>query len=304
MGWAALDWLFRGKGRAIDVTFTDNVISIPALEFVGRSSKSPNGSYLLAWDSPPANAKSKVGHFLLLNHGRLVASGTLPRPMDGHVANNGTFVLVDAGRSKKLESTLTAYDHKGRLILEHVFSASVLHCAISEDGRFAVCDTARSSTEDSNIVATFDLKERRSIAQFSSELGGTDDYGFSPGGNLLSLRQQNLGTFHYTLDGTFIDRDKWRQACLRNGDYATTIPMVKAMLAEADGPVRPRIAESLLRSLDRIAPDLASAATSWKVAYHQTRALCLEAMGDKAAAAEAKDKAKAVSRKPARRKRR
>ena len=300
----ALGWLFGGKGRAVNVTFTDNTVSIPALEFVGRSSKSPSGVYLLAWDSPPANAKSKVGHFLLLNHQRLVARGTLPRPMDGHVANNGTFVLVDAGRSKKLESTLTAYDYKGRLILKHIFSANVLHCAISEDGRSAVCDTARSNTEDSNIVATFDLKARRSIAQFSSELGWTDDYGFSPGGNLLSLRQRNLGTFHYTLDGTFIDRDKWRQACLRNGDYATTIPMVKVMLAEANGPARSRIAESLLKSLDRIAPDLASAATSWKVVYHQTRALCLEAMGDKAAATEAKDEAKAVSRKPAQRKRR
>lgn len=78
--------------------FSHGLVRIPALDFFGPHTASPNGRFHLIWlDRNPAGmigGHRYEGHgiwTLLTDRGEALASGRLERPQDGKVADNGTF---------------------------------------------------------------------------------------------------------------------------------------------------------------------------------------------------------------------
>lgn len=124
---------------------------ISALDCFGPHTASPNGAFHLLWlDRTPDGSRGgyrEEGHgrwSLLDEVGALLASGELERPQDGHVADNGNFILSDWLFGSGLCGRLAGFRCDGHKLFEREFSANLGHSAQSPDGRLAICSTLHS----------------------------------------------------------------------------------------------------------------------------------------------------------------
>jgi hypothetical protein len=88
-------------GRLEIEEFGHNLVSIDALDFIGHQAVSPSKRYRLIWaDRTPdgsrgGNRSEGNGSWSLLLDDRIVTTGSLERPQEGSVADNGTVILHD-----------------------------------------------------------------------------------------------------------------------------------------------------------------------------------------------------------------
>jgi hypothetical protein len=222
-----------------------NVVDIPSRKFMGLSAKSPNNRFTIAWaDGGPD--QSRVGRYLLLDQGRVVAEGKLARPNDGKVANNGVFILNDWGSIETLSGTFRAYRPDGRPILKRRFKANLYNNGLSQDGRLAVCQTANSSDEnDSARLTIFDLDKGVELACFAPPSGWASGYSFPADGQTIELHYPRGGQYAYGLNGDFIDRQKWIDDGLRAGD----IYLIESLFAESGRKPTEEMTHRLLEAI-------------------------------------------------------
>jgi hypothetical protein len=71
----------------------------------------------------------------LLDQGKIIAEGRMPRPNDGKVADNGTFVLNGWGAVEALSGRLSAFARDGSVIFERSFQTNLYNNGLSNDGR-------------------------------------------------------------------------------------------------------------------------------------------------------------------------
>jgi hypothetical protein len=135
----------------------------------GRFARSPNREFLLIWRDEWAGGCSRTkGPFYLLRGGKELCKGLLKRPNDGHVADNGSFVLCDWLFTEKLASAFYAFNHDGEVLLEKKFRANLYNAAISPDGSFAACQTAiNPASRHSELLTLFDLRSRTEVWHLS-----------------------------------------------------------------------------------------------------------------------------------------
>ena len=181
----------------------------PALDFFGAYRRSPNGRFRVAWRD---------------DH------GTRGGARD---AGEGHYVVIDDDR-------IVAH---GRMQRPNRFNNG-----LSADGTFAACHTCNSGSEsDSSVLAIFDLSSGEELTRFRAESGWPNTYEFLPDERILRLGYPNgEGEFAYTLNGEFIERDRWISARLERGD----LYMVRSLLDEADGKPEDNLAIRLLSAVD------------------------------------------------------
>ena len=202
---------------------TADIIEIPSIDLTGRYRRSPNGAYVLAWaDFDPSGRvggyrKSGYGRYVLLHNGVIVASGQLERPNDGHVANNGTFVLSDGLFGDVLGGYFCIFGSDGSQLVRHRFTANLFSSGISDDGTYAVCQLCNSDTDDGGKLVFFDVVARRLLWKIQPETGWAQLYHFDAPKRTLGLAYRDLGTFAYTFEGTFVDQQRWEEAQIRSG---------------------------------------------------------------------------------------
>jgi hypothetical protein len=171
------DKLFKGKAAAPasdiardDIGFTNEFIRISSRDFFGSFCRSPNGRYILAWaDGGPD--QSRRGRWLLLDAGKVVAEGRMPRPNDGKVANNGIFIFNDWGAVETLNGTLAAFAPDGTVVFTRKFKANLFNNGLSEDGRWAACQTANAPHKDGDRLFVLDLDAKQEVGDFQPESG-------------------------------------------------------------------------------------------------------------------------------------
>ena len=192
------------------------MVRIPARDFFGSFSKSPNGEYLLAWrDADPTGRRggyreSGKGDFLLIHGGQVAAEGRMERPKQGQVADNGTFILSDWRFGDQLRSTIYAFNKSGKLLIKQDFGANALHSGLSPDGRFATYMTAGGDNPDASKLTLFNLDDRETLWSRWPEFGRPDAYEFEPSEALLWLLYEGKGRFRYSMtDADFLDRERW-----------------------------------------------------------------------------------------------
>lgn len=259
-----LGWLFGAKPRpdernskpqqakTVEVRESlPSILQIPALDFFGLYSRSRNGRYTLVWrdgaGSRGGSRDSGEGRYVLLDGKKLVADGRMQRPNDGKVADNGTFIFNDWRFSSDLNGTFWAFRSDGSLILSRSFSANLFNNGLSAEGTLACCQTCNSASEDSGILAIFDLVAGKEISTFSAESGWANNYEFPPGSGTVRLHYANDGgAFDYTVTGEFIDRDKWISTRLESGD----LRIVKRSMEEVGNRPAPGLAKRLIAAVD------------------------------------------------------
>ncbi len=277
----------------------DCFVDLPSHRFFGPSSESPDRRYKIAWNegqSTEGGAQTrKRGQYLLLDREKVIADGNLAHPIDGAVANNGNFIIIDAKQTAELSGSLHAFDAHGRRIFVRTFKANIFNCGISPDGRFAACQTCNSDDEnDSGILAIFDLFGARELSTWTAESGWPTEYAFSPDGGTIGLGYRDLGTFRYSLSGDFIDREKWQDACLTKGDYGTAILMAEALAKNVGSKMSPELSSRIIACIQRITPQLAKADRQWQALALKVHGACLEASGMPQDALTCYDKALAL----------
>jgi hypothetical protein len=252
---------------------------------MGRCVRSPNGRFALAWQDADRSDSGQIrrrGRYLLLEHDRVVVDGGLPRPQDGRVADNGVFIFNDWGRPDQLSGTFLAGRSNGETIVRATYNANLVYNGLSRDGRFAACFTANSGDEnDSAVLTVFDLTEGQEIARWRPESGWPSSIEFPAPGE-IGLADPHLGMFRYSLDGAFIDRGKWQQACLESDHYWHVLRIAEQSIDEANGKLTEERASEFVRHIDRILLQVDD--TKSKARALRLRGTCLEATRAPAAA--------------------
>lgn len=272
--------------------FSHGLVRIQALDFFGPHTTSPNGKFHLIWlDRNPEGTiggHRYEGHgvwTLLRGDGAILATGRLERPQDGHVADNGTFILNDWMFGDGLNGRLCAFRADGQKLLEREFSANLGTSGISSDGRFAICQTAHApSSPDSNRHFLFDLEEGQEIATWVQETGWTNSYEIDSTNRNVVLVGQDDERIGYGFDGEMLDRDGWQRGRIAIGDIDVIRPVAESLEHNSSSDLRAAILAGL---------DVALATgEGWK----QARALRIrgemhERAGELEAAIEAYDQA-------------
>jgi hypothetical protein len=191
----------------MSIKYDDDFVTIPQLDFYGPYSRSENGVFTLAWcDADPAsghagNRTEGRGPFVLLRDDKIVISGSIERPHDGKVANNGIFILNDVMFRRELNGTFYAFSPDGTEILSHRFEANLHNNGLSKDGEFAVCQLCNSPSRDGGTLAFFDLGHRSLLWQIEPEDGWADSYAFDTVKRELTLAYEGQGESRYSFGG-------------------------------------------------------------------------------------------------------
>lgn len=230
-----------------------------SFSFSGQCSKSENNIYILAWndahvleDESTGKKDFINGEFLLLENQKLILRGTFRRPNDGQVANNGTFIFNDwIGFSggvdgKGLESNFLAFNKMGKQIINHHYSANLGKNSLSNNGKYAICQTYHSNTADSNTVTFFDLETGKLLWQKVPETKNADAFEINTKENLIHFLYNNIGKFSYTLTGEFLDKDKWYQARIKYGTGYELLEIASQKLATMDISADPKATDEIV----------------------------------------------------------
>jgi hypothetical protein len=254
-------------------------MEIPSRRFFGECVRSPNQRYTLAWrdasDSGTVGGfrRSGKGRYLLLDGKQVISEGSIARPNDGKVADNGTFIFNDWGLGDGLQGTFFACDKVGRKLVTRRFKANLFNNGLSPSGDVAVCQTCNSyESEDGSILTLFDLRNGVELAHWIPESGWADFYALARPG-IIQLGYARMGTFAYSWSGEFLDRERWQEAKLAHGDYSGTMMMIEHLLK---AEVASQNVDGLLRSLDRIEPTIPTSDLKNQARAKRLRGQCLE----------------------------
>ena len=187
-----LSWLTKGRDiaeapeqQAAEGSLFDHFLQLPSYNFFGQRSLSPNKRFTLAWSDADESGlrggarSSGMGRYLLLDGQEVILQGRMERPNDGKVANNGIFILNDWEFTSELSGVFFAFRADGTRILSRRFKANLYNNGLSANGRLAVCQTCNSpSSDDSSVLAVFDLSTGKEIAAWVPESGWATVYNF------------------------------------------------------------------------------------------------------------------------------
>jgi len=204
------------------------------------TSKSPNGRFVLEWfdgyQLRYGSRESGDGQYSLMEDGKRILKGTMQRPNDGHVANDGSFVLCDWMFGEGLKGTLYAIDKAGTILLKKSFDANLLNCAISTDGRYVVCQTAYSKSEDNHKLSLFDLTDgARLFCVEPPEERWAEGYEIAPSENKVYLIYKDFGRYAYSFSGEFLDKGEWLEENIKIADGIQLAQIARRLWAECKG---------------------------------------------------------------------
>jgi tetratricopeptide (TPR) repeat protein len=191
------------------------------IDILGRyfeeSLSSENGQFILAWSDASPDGMSMGardcgdGQFVLLSGGKIIAKGSLQRPNDGKVANQGSFIINDWMFGESNKGTFYAFGPQGKVLVSHRLRANLGANAISADGRYAVCQALYSDNEDGNTLSFFDLDGGKVVWKIEPVPGPADAFRFDLENSVLHLLYDDGGDYRYDFEGRFLDSGQWEK---------------------------------------------------------------------------------------------
>ncbi|MBN8499955.1 MAG: hypothetical protein J0M19_02250 [Sphingomonadales bacterium] len=242
----------QGTSRLEIKPFSHGLVRISALDFFGPHAASSDRRFHLIWQD--RNPEGTVGGHryeghgswtLLTDEGRVLASGRLERPQYGHVAKNGMFIFSDWMFGDGLNSRLLAFRVDGQKIVDRPFSANMASTGLSDDGRYAICQTANASgSPDSCRYFLFDLEVGQEIASWEQEAGWAARYEFDTINRCVYLIGNDDDRVGYDFTGCMVDREAWQLRRIGAGDLSV-IQDVMAATSANGYPLRSEIIAGL-----------------------------------------------------------
>lgn len=261
-------------------------VTIPGEEIYGRSARSPSKEWIVAWNG------SKEGRYVLYNVKRKVvtAKGSLERPDQGSVADNGIFSLVDLQLGNELRATFYLFASDGMLIVKREALANIYNSAISPNGKLAVFQTANSPTKDGFKLIGFDIENSTELFSVNPTTGLAAGYGFDEEARIFRVEAPDIGTFRYDAVGNFLDEETFRQACLRSTNYSASIMAAQDSLR--GGGVSPEFAREVVGVMQQALRNMEGEYHSnWDAIAFRVQGECYEIIEDFPAALKVYEKA-------------
>lgn len=189
-------------------------VNVNELDLFGTSRSSPNDRFSIVTGSIITNEPSpdgrRDGAYAVLEGRLLRAHGTVERPHDGKVADNGGFIMNDWTHSGELVGRFLAFHPDGKQAISHRFCANLACNGISANGRYAACQTLSSpGSPDDTIVALFDVEQGDLLARFKPQCGTADGFDFETGLGRVHVLTRDGDRETYGLDGLMIDHSEW-----------------------------------------------------------------------------------------------
>jgi len=215
------------------------MVRIKSLDMFGGFSESQNGKYLLVLQDSDRKRgiggyrDSGNGKFALVNNGHVVFVGECERPIEGEVADNGTFAITDTLFGDKIGSKIYTYSANGALQISHEFSANTLNIGISIEGTHVIAQLCSSKTEDSGKLYLFDSCQSKVIATFIPETGWADKYEFSISEEIVYLCYKNNRRYRYSFDGKFLDSQCYDRERVEDASPTGLVMIVREKLTKA-----------------------------------------------------------------------
>lgn len=207
-------------------------VNVDELDLFGTSRPSPNGRFAIVTGSiirgEPSSDGRRDGAYAVLEDRLLRARGTLERPHDGKVADNGAFVMNDWMHSGELVGRFLAFHPDGGQAISHRFGANLACNGISADGRYAACQTLSSpGSLDDTIVALFDVERGDLLARLKPQCGTADGFDFDTGLGRVHVLTRDGDRETYGLDGLMVDRSEWLDRRIARGDLGVIGSILK-----------------------------------------------------------------------------
>ena len=254
-------WFFRKNAKDSQKTSVvpnsgDQNDQVP----LGIQAHSQSGQYMLitadcAQDESTFTVgyrKRGEGQYYLYERHAQVCSGSLQRPNDGNVANNGNFVLCDWLWGDNPKGVFCAFSKNGEKLIEHRFMANLGKTAISEDGCFGLCETFEADNDDSNCLILFDLRNRTLIWKRMLPYARPNAYVIDPSVQCVRLIFSNVGHIEISFDGEYINMREWFKTVFSTGKdiiVVNSAENVKTFLGEEQ---MGGLNELIVSALDRV----------------------------------------------------
>ncbi|MBU1862365.1 MAG: tetratricopeptide repeat protein [Candidatus Omnitrophica bacterium] len=281
-----------------DVSFLDNFIKIPSLGFFGQFRRSSSGEWVICWSDSDeqnhrgGNRNSGHGRYVLYNatQNTVALQGKVERPNSGSVADNGNFSIEDWHFGNELSGTFYVFSSAGRKLIEKKFQANLYNSAISDSGRFAVCQTANAPTgEDGNRFTAFDVERNVELFSVSPTTGWADRYTFVEDIPKLGVVINRIGTFYYDIQGNLIDPEKFDTACLHSDRYDVVLLAAEDIVKSPN--LNDELANEALKASARALSLGAEKDQGWKAVALKIQGLAYEHLRNNEAAIVAFDAA-------------
>jgi hypothetical protein len=316
LGWmlrrAVLRYIFRSghtggsaglkvKRQDGNATFDGKVFELKDPCWWGFGSRSPNGRWMISWiesdieSGQGGNRKRGKGAYLLydLTENRVVKRGRLERPNNGHVADNGIFLLEDWLLGGALQGMLYAFSPTGRVLLKRKFTANLATSGISKTGKYAVCQTCNSETADSGSLFLFDLRSGKQLFSASPDAGWTNDYDVDEENVEVVAHIQDVGAFHYDRNGVFIDAARLREESLESRDCFAALRAAEEYLSEPS--LTQERGHKIVKALDRALNQVPAIDVRWQAEFLKWKGMAHEALGETIDALSAYERALAIN---------
>lgn len=221
------------------LNYSTNGTSISIGEFTGEYHQSSKGRFILAWKSSGDNGK-----YILLDRGKIKLQAKMRHPDNGMVSNSGVFILSDL-TSKGMYGVFHVINSDGETLIKQRCRANLGSAGISDDGRFAVCQSLESTSKsDSCRLFFFDIKNKKLLWKkvpetIGSELNWAKSYRFDTKRKVLYLIHDKNRTYRYTFEGTFLDSKLYRHDCINSGndiEFLEALNGLKSELSESTDP--------------------------------------------------------------------
>lgn len=225
--------------------------SISIGDFTGEYHQSPNGKYILAW-----NSLSENGKYTLLERGKVKLQVKMKHLENGMVSNSGVFIISDL-TSKGMYGVFNIINADGETLIRQRCRASLGSTGISEDGHFAVCQSLESASKsDSCKLFFFDVKNKKLLWKktpetIGSELNWAKSYRFDTKKKILHLIHDKDRAYRYTFEGTFIDSRLYRLHCIDKGNDVEFLEAIKELKEELSSNPDPKEYDAFIDPLNK-----------------------------------------------------
>lgn len=237
--------------------WSEDWVSVDRLNFYGKAHYSANRQWILALADSDGHGR---GGFRESGFGQVVAidrrSGAIAthlnriaRPWVGEIADDGTFVVSDAGFGEGLKADLLVYGPDAVCRYRRKFEANMYNVAIDPSGRYVVSQTCHADHPDGNLLELVEIATQTVLFSKRSEAGWADRYAFDlVDGQLSTLWAEfkQLGRIAYDRAGIF-DMEAFVQAQLAQGDLSARIAAAQRIMA---GTPTPADLERVIASID------------------------------------------------------
>lgn len=200
-------------------------------DFFGTKTHSPNFKFSVAYQD--SFEEGKKGDVYLLQTSEVLFHKKIERPNSCVVSNDGIVAVCDWTHTDELAGRFLIFDSGGKQIVKIETTANLGNCSISDDSKFAIFETYRSDTDDSEKIFVVDIEQKKVTGKFEHE--------FSFKSAKINSESKVIeflinGRLSYEVDfyGEWINKDKFEKHLIEKGSKTDKVEYLEILYKDRE----------------------------------------------------------------------